>query len=233
MRSKKKQFCPYIYAEWGELFDAITEKERSEILLAITKFPEYEPENVPIWNFIKSQLQKDYELFVEKCEKNGEISRNYWQNKKTNDTECNRTDTDGHPKLKHKPLTKTKTKTETKTEINQDENQLENQDANQDVNQDPNQVVDIDIDKYKLLYKAIEKIYGYPFNLKSKSSDIVIKEIISDKEFGLCVEDVLKHFKYKYNWGDKGKPYLDWLFQDSINWFKVKQDCIEKGGNRG
>lgn len=115
MRSKKKQFCPYIYAEWGELFDAITEKERSEILLAITKFPEYEPVNVPIWNFIKSQLQKDYELFVEKCEKNGEISRNYWQNKKTNDIECNRTDTDGYPKLKHKPLTKTKTKTKTET----------------------------------------------------------------------------------------------------------------------
>lgn len=116
MRSKKKQFCPCIYAEWGELFDAITEKERSEILLAITKFPEYEPENVPIWNFIKSQLQKDYELFIEKCEKNGEISRNYWQNKKTNDIECNRTNTDGYPKLKHKLLTKTKTKTKTKTE---------------------------------------------------------------------------------------------------------------------
>ena len=114
MARQKKQFCPHIYAEWGELFDAITEKERSEILLAITKFPEYEPENVPIWNFIKSQLQKDYELFVEKCEKNGEISRSYWQNKKANDIEGNRTDTDGHPKLKHKLLTKTKTKTETK-----------------------------------------------------------------------------------------------------------------------
>lgn len=110
MKKGKKQFCPYIYEEWGELFDAITEKERSEILLAITKFPEYEPSNVPIWNFIKSQLQKDYELFVEKCEKNGEISRNYWQNKKTNDIECNRTDTEGHPKLKHKLLTKTETK---------------------------------------------------------------------------------------------------------------------------
>lgn len=116
MARQKKQFCPHIYAEWGELFDAITEKERSEILLAITKFPEYEPVNIPIWNFIKSQLQKDYELFVEKCEKNGEISRNYWQNKKTNDIECNRTDTDGHPKLKHKLLTKTETETETKTE---------------------------------------------------------------------------------------------------------------------
>ena len=115
MKKGKKQFCPYIYAEWGELFDAITEKERSEILLAITKFPEYEPVNVPIWNFIKSQLQKDYELFVEKCNKNGEISRNYWQNKKTNDTERNRTDTERHPKLKHKLLTKTKTKTKTET----------------------------------------------------------------------------------------------------------------------
>ena len=113
MAREKKQFCPHIYAEWGELFDAITEKERSEILLAITKFPEYEPTNVPIWNFIKSQLQKDYELFIEKCEKNGEISRNYWQNKKANETECNRTDTERHPKLKQKQLTKTKTKTKT------------------------------------------------------------------------------------------------------------------------
>ena len=117
MKKGKKQFCPYVYAEWGELFDAITEKERSEILLAITKFPEYEPVGVSIWNFIKSQLQKDYELFVEKCEKNGEISRNYWKNKKTNDIECNRTNTERHPKLKHKLLTKTKTKTETKTFI--------------------------------------------------------------------------------------------------------------------
>lgn len=114
MARQKKQFCPHIYAEWGELFDAITEKERSEILLAITKFPEYEPVNIPIWNFIKSQLQKDYELFVEKCEKNGEISRNYWQNKKTNDIESNRTDTERYPKLKHKPLTKTKTETKIK-----------------------------------------------------------------------------------------------------------------------
>ena len=117
MRKVKKQFCPYIYAEWGELFDAITEKDRSEILLAITKFPEYEPVDVPIWNFIKSQLQKDYDLFVEKCEKNGEISRNYWQSKKSNASERNRTDTDGHPKLKHKLLTKTKTKTKTETKI--------------------------------------------------------------------------------------------------------------------
>lgn len=86
MARQKKQFCPHIYAEWGELFDAITEKERSEILLGITKFPEYEPKNVPIWNFIKSQLQKDYELFVEKCESNSAIIKNYWNKKKQKDT---------------------------------------------------------------------------------------------------------------------------------------------------
>lgn len=203
MTKQRKQFSPHIYQEWGELFDAISTEERSEILLGITKFPEYEPKNVPIWNFIKSQLQKDYENFVEKCKNNSTIIKNYWNKKKQKDTNVNERITNENeciPKrITNNELLLTKTETE----------------------------------KIKILNRTIEKIYGYPFNLKSKSSDTVIKEIISDKEFGLCVEDVLKHFKYKYDWGDKGKPYLDWLFQDSTNWFKVKQDCITKGGNCG
>ena len=112
MAKKKKQFCPFIYPEWGELFDAITVEQRAELLLAITKFPEYEPKNVPIWNFIKSQLQKDYENFVEKCEKNSEISQNYWEQKKANVSERIPNETERHPKLK--PLTKTLTLTEAK-----------------------------------------------------------------------------------------------------------------------
>ena len=100
MTKQKKQFSPHLYPEWGELFDAISNEERGELLLAITKFPEYEPKiKVSIWNFIKSQLQKDYDLFLEKCEKNGEVSRNYWKNKKTNDTERLSNDTERHPKL--------------------------------------------------------------------------------------------------------------------------------------
>lgn len=86
MANKKKQFSPHIYPEWGELFDAISPEERSELLLAITKFPEYEPKNVSVWNFIKSQLQKDYEMFIDKCESNSTIIKNYWQKKKQKDT---------------------------------------------------------------------------------------------------------------------------------------------------
>ena len=113
-KSKRKQFSPHIYAEWGELFEYLTNEQKAEILMAITKFPNYEPKDVQIWGFIKSQLQKDYEDFIEKCEKNGEISRNYWANKNkskdiqqnANDVESisndNRTitnDTERHPKL--------------------------------------------------------------------------------------------------------------------------------------
>lgn len=94
MAYKKKQFSPHIYAEWGELFDAVTERERSEILLAITKFPEYEPKDVTIWGFIKSQVQKDYEIFIDKCEINSSLIKNYWAKKKQKNTEVNERLTD-------------------------------------------------------------------------------------------------------------------------------------------
>lgn len=98
MKKANKQFSPHIYSEWGELFDSVSSDERSELLLAITKFPEYEPKNISIWGFIKSQLQKDYEIFIAKCEKNGVISRNYWKQKKTNDIERLPNDIERHPK---------------------------------------------------------------------------------------------------------------------------------------
>ena len=95
---KKKQFAPHIYPEWGELFEGLTPEQKAEILIGITKFPEYEPKNVPIWKFIKSQLQKDYEIFVEKCNKNGEISRSYWQQKKSNNIVRLPNETERYPK---------------------------------------------------------------------------------------------------------------------------------------
>lgn len=76
-----KQFTPFVYPEWGELFEDLTPEQSREILLAITKYPEYEPKNVSIWKFIKSQLNKDYENFTAKCLKRGEAARNYWGNK--------------------------------------------------------------------------------------------------------------------------------------------------------
>lgn len=94
----KKQFSPHIYAEWGELFEILNAEQKAEVLMGIVKYPNYQPVDVPIWNFIKSQLDKDYELFIDRCEKNGQISRNYWKNKKTNDTERIPNDTERYPK---------------------------------------------------------------------------------------------------------------------------------------
>ena len=87
MTKAKKQFSPHIFAEWGELFEPLSVEQKAELLMAITKFPNYEPANVPIWAFIKSQLVKDYEIFIEKCNKNGQISRDYWNKKNYNDIE--------------------------------------------------------------------------------------------------------------------------------------------------
>lgn len=98
MTKAKKQFSPHIFAEWGELFEPLSVEQKAELLMAITKFPNYEPANVPIWAFIKSQLVKDYEIFIEKCNKNGQISRDYWNKKKYNDTERLPNDTERHPK---------------------------------------------------------------------------------------------------------------------------------------
>lgn len=98
MTKAKKQFSPHIFAEWGELFEPLSVEQKAELLMAITKFPNYEPANVPIWAFIKSQLVKDYEIFIEKCNKNGQISRDYWNKKNYNDTERLPNDTERHPK---------------------------------------------------------------------------------------------------------------------------------------
>ena len=122
--AKKKQFAPHIYQEWGELFENLTDKQNAEILKAITRYPDYEPENNPIWNFIKSQIEKDYEIFIDKCNKNGEISRNYWRNKNSNDIERIQTisnDIERYPKrITNNEITNNElriTETETKNKI--------------------------------------------------------------------------------------------------------------------
>ena len=106
MTKAKKQFSPHIFAEWGELFEPLSVEQKADLLMAITKFPNYEPANVPIWAFVKSQLVKDYEIFIEKCNKNGQVSKDYWRNKKNsndterlpNDTERLPNDTERYPK---------------------------------------------------------------------------------------------------------------------------------------
>lgn len=116
MTKKKAQFSPHIYAEWGELFKNLTPEQQGQILMGITMYPNYTPENNPVWSFIKSQIDKEYELFNERCEKNSTISKNYWNQTKANGTERIPNDTKRHPKqeqeqeLEHKQKQKQESK---------------------------------------------------------------------------------------------------------------------------
>lgn len=102
-----KKFCPIVFPEWGELFGSLSECQKGDILLGITMFPNYEPTNNPIWPFIKSQIQNQFDAFNEKCQKNGEIIRSYWEKKGnerlTNDNERLTNDNEGKPKPEPEP----------------------------------------------------------------------------------------------------------------------------------
>ena len=93
-----KQFSPHIYQEWGELFMCLNDAQKADILMAITMYPNYQPKENPVWSFIKSQIEREFEQFNERCQKNGDISRDYWNKVKSNDIERIPNDIERHPK---------------------------------------------------------------------------------------------------------------------------------------
>lgn len=82
----KKSFSPHIYQDWIHLFRQCSPEQRSELLLAITDFPNHEPEiEISIWDFIKSQLDTQYQSMENKSQ---QMSTNR-NNKKQKSTEVN------------------------------------------------------------------------------------------------------------------------------------------------
>ncbi|MBQ3944394.1 MAG: hypothetical protein II670_02135 [Alphaproteobacteria bacterium] len=58
----RKSFSAHIYQDWIHLFKQCSVEQRSELLLAITDYPNYEPTmDIAIWDFIKSQLDVQYQ----------------------------------------------------------------------------------------------------------------------------------------------------------------------------
>lgn len=65
----KKSFAPHIYQDWIHLFRQCSVEQRSELLLAITDYPNYEPAiDISIWDFIKSQLDIQYQTMENKSQ---------------------------------------------------------------------------------------------------------------------------------------------------------------------
>lgn len=93
----KKEFSPHLFHDWTHLFRNCTAEQRSELLLAITDYPNYEPKiEIPIWEFIKSQLENQYQALTTKSQqmtanairkqKQTEVSKS--QPKPTEDNKC-------------------------------------------------------------------------------------------------------------------------------------------------
>jgi hypothetical protein len=80
-----KQFSPHVYQEWGELYKICNSEQLKELLIAITQYPNYTPNDCPIWSFIKSQIDKDYNEFLNRCEAHREAIQNYWGTKENKD----------------------------------------------------------------------------------------------------------------------------------------------------
>ena len=105
MPCERKSFRPLVYPDWLPLFKTMSEHERAEVLLAIASFPDYEPENVALWPFFREQLEKQFDAYQEKCNKNQRIAHEREQKRTqeherartcTNVNECARTSTQEH-----------------------------------------------------------------------------------------------------------------------------------------
>lgn len=81
----KKEFSPHLFHDWTHLFRNCTPEQRSELLLAITDYPNYEPNiEIPIWDFIKSQLENQYQALTNKSQQMT-ANRNNGKQKSTED----------------------------------------------------------------------------------------------------------------------------------------------------
>lgn len=81
----RKEFSPHLFHDWTHLFRTCTTEQRSELLLAITDFPNYEPAiEIPIWTFIKSQLENQFKSLETKSQQMS-ANRNNGKQKTTED----------------------------------------------------------------------------------------------------------------------------------------------------
>jgi hypothetical protein len=142
-RYTKKQFAPIIRSEWWKQLKYSTIETKSEILQGIMQYPAYTPllqnEAKGIWEFIKTQIDKDLSNFNERCEINKNVSKLYWGNERY--PNGIRTVSERYPNgnqmvsegcqtvIKGYPITDTKTKTDTITDTGINTETKNNQDS--------------------------------------------------------------------------------------------------------
>lgn len=113
-----KQFAPHVYRDWLPLFMTLPDEQAAEVLKGIAGFPDYEVKGVAMWDFFKSQLEKEYAAFAGRSEKARASINARWSNTnvceriQTHNNECDciqentneqnkiRTDTNEYERIK-------------------------------------------------------------------------------------------------------------------------------------
>lgn len=75
-----KQFAPHVYRDWLPLFMTLPDEQAAEVLKGIAGFPDYEVKGVAMWDFFKSQLEKEYGAFAGRSEKARFSASARWEN---------------------------------------------------------------------------------------------------------------------------------------------------------
>lgn len=168
----KKSFSPHIYQDWIHLFRQCSPEQRSELLLAITDFPNHEPEiEISIWDFIKSQLDTQYQSMENKSQ---QMSTNR-NNKKQKSTEVNQsrpmsTEVDQSSQIEIETGIETRIETEIK------EKEISN-----------------DISKNRFTEESIIYVNGQYFDEFPPESMSLLKKYWSSEE----LEDIRKRMAFK------------------------------------
>ena len=81
-----KEFHPMLFSDWLPLVEMMTERERSELLLALLSGKE--PANVSMWPFFKQQLEKQRQHLLEKSEKARQSAKKRWPEPQADANAC-------------------------------------------------------------------------------------------------------------------------------------------------
>ena len=75
MAYRPVEFAPIIYKSWGQIFKTLPVEQRSELLLAISLYPDYTPKDCPLWDYFRGELDKEYQQFLDRTQKAREAGK--------------------------------------------------------------------------------------------------------------------------------------------------------------
>lgn len=113
-----KEFAPVVFPAWHNIFNTLSPEERSELLLAISGYPDYEPRNVALWPFFKGELDRQRDKFASRNQRLRENRATGVDKSQQKSTGVDKSESEKHvvdKDAEHRTITITRTRTETRT----------------------------------------------------------------------------------------------------------------------